>query len=178
VIAVTDSYDDEKTIVGDRTRESLDEVIPGAPPVEPIELVFDRETLQRGQSMGSDPYRALEIWTQNRVYFVDSTLCCVEVVDRKTGMREPKHSVLGARLAGGQRQYGKTMHLARPFPVPGTEAVFERASAGRRVPAGVTSKVEKVVLHIRVTSFVMETEGAWDDVTAALLHPSFGFRRE
>ena len=60
------------------------------------------------------------------------------------------------------------MHVSRPFPVPGTEAVFQRDG---RSPAGVTSKVERVVLRITVTSFVIDENGAWDDVTSALLLP-------
>ena len=54
-------------------------------------------------------------------------------------------------------------------PVPGTEAVFQRE--GKRAPAGVTSKVERVVLRITVTSFVLDERGAWDDVTSAFLMP-------
>lgn len=168
-------YDDEdsKTIVEQLPTDTLQDVFPGAPAVAPLEVVFDRETFEAGGgAMPDRPYRALEIWTQNRLYVVDSTLTCCDVIDRKTGEREQKRSVIGARLAGGQRQYGKTIHIARPFPVPGTEAVFERP--GKKTPAGVTSKVERVVLHIRVTSFVTEQQGAWDDVTSAFLHPSFG----
>jgi hypothetical protein len=164
---------DEKTVVENVTRETLEDVIPGAPPVAPLEIVFDRETLANGTTgSAGDPYRALEIWTRNRVYVVDSTLTCVEVVDRRSGARDTRHAVVGARLAGGQRHYGKTLHFARPFPVPGTEAVFERP--GRGAPVDVTSKVERVVLHIRVTTIVVQEEGAWDDITSTLLHPSFG----
>lgn len=167
---------DAKTIVDRSSAHALADVIPGAPPVAPLEVVFDRETFPPGTSPPPDrPYRALEIWTQNRVYVVDSTLTCIEVLDRKTGRQEQKHSVLGARLTGGQRQYGKTVHLARPFPVPGTEAVFE--SPERRRVAGLTTKVERVVLRLQVTSFVTDASGAWDDVTSALLHPSFGAPR-
>lgn len=170
-----DDLEDEKTLVEHETRDTLKDLIPDAPPVPPLEVVFDREMHHAGVISADAPYRALEIWTQNRVYLVDSTMTCVEVRDRKSDAADPKHSVLGARLVGGQRRYGKTLHVARPFPVPGTEAVFERD--GKRTPAGVTSKVERVVLHIRVTSVVMEPQGAWDDVTSAFLHPSFGHRR-
>ncbi|AKF09944.1 hypothetical protein [Sandaracinus amylolyticus] len=168
-----DDLDEEKTLV-EESRDTLKDLIPDAPPVAPLEVVFDREMHQAGVISADVPYRALEIWTQNRVYMVDSTMTCCEVRDRHTGVEDKKHSVLGARLVGGQRKYGKTLHVARPFPVPGTEAVFERD--GKRTPAGVTSKVERVVLHIRVTSVVMEQQGAWDDVTSAFLHPSFGHR--
>lgn len=173
-----DEFDEaEATMVfdSDRRRDTLQDVFPGAPQVNPIEIVFDRDQHPAGEALPNTPYRALEIWTQNRVYVIDSTLTCSEVISRKTGKADPKHSMIGARLGGGQRQYGKTVHVARPFPVPGTEAVFERP--GRRTPAGVTSKVERVVLRIRVTSVVLQEEGAWDDVTSALLHPDFGHNR-
>lgn len=164
-----DEFRDEQTIVEKRDH-TLQDLMPGTPAIAPIEIVFDRDTRAAGvDRMPDAPHRALEIWTQNRIYVVDSTLKCVEIRDRKTGKSEKKHSVLGARLAGGQRQYGKTVHLSRPFPVPGTEAVFQRE--GKRTPAGVTSKVERVVLRITVTTFVIEEEGAWDDVTSALLLP-------
>jgi hypothetical protein len=174
-----DRYD-EKTIVGfgDASSTTLEDIIPDVPPIAPLEVVFDRVTLDAAVPDDTTPYRALEVWTQNRVYFVDSTFLCVEVIDRRTGQADPKHSVLGTRLAGGQRKYGKTMHQAKPFPVPGTEAVFERPAArGRAVPASVTSKVERVVLHIRVTSVVLQQQNPWDDVTSALLQQSGPGRR-
>jgi hypothetical protein len=165
---------DEKTVVGfgDTSSTTLEDIIPDAPPIAPLEVVFDRVTLAGAAMDSAAPYRALEVWTRNRLYLVDSNFMCVEVIDRKTGRADPTHSVLGTRLAGGQRKYGKTMHQAKPFPVPGTEAVFEKTSvSGRQVPASVTSKVERVVLHIRVTTVVLQQENAWDDVTSALLSP-------
>lgn len=164
-----DGLEDEKTWVEAPARDTIRDLIPDAPAVAPIEVVFDRELHTAGVIAADRPYRALEIWTQNRVYTVDTSMTCSEVRDRHSGVADPRHSVLGARLVGGQRRYGKTLHVARPFPVPGTEAVFERE--GKRTPAGVTSKVERVVLRIRVTSVVMEQEGAWDDVTSAFLYP-------
>lgn len=168
-----DDLDTMHTSVDGDGRDTLQDVFPeGAPPM-PLEVVFARDTFAVGQTGGvPDRYRALEIWTQNRIYVVDSTLTCMDVLDRATGASTPGHSLIGARLCGGQRKYGKTLHVARPFPVPGTEAVFERA--GSRQPAGVTSKVERVRLFIRVSSLVLEDQGAWDDVTASLLQPGFG----
>lgn len=164
--------DDERTIVT-VGRDTLRDFIPDAPTQAPLEVVFDRETVPPGGAVNDGPFRALEIHTQNRVYVVSSSFECMEVIDRATGAIDPKHSTLGARLVGGQRRYDKTVHLARPFPVPGTEAVFQRP--GKRTPAGVTSKVERVVLRIRVTSYLLQTKGAWDDVTSALLlPPGFG----
>lgn len=158
----------DKTLV-DPPGFRLEDVIPGAPPT-PIEVVFDRATLPpKGRHDPASRYRALEVWTRNRIYMIDANMTCIEVCDRKTGIADAAHQVLGARLTGGQRRYGKTMHISRPFPVPGTEAVFQRDGVSR--PAGVTSKVERVVLRITVTSLVIDENNAWDDVTSALLLP-------
>ena len=168
----------DKTLIGhgETSTVSVQDIIPDMAEVAPLEVVFDRVTITGAVPDGATPYRALEVWTRNRLYLIDSNLVCVEVIDRKTGQPDRKHSVLGTRLAGGQRKYGKTMHQSRPFPVPGTEAVFEKpAAAGqRRVPASVTSKVERVILHIQVTTVVLEGENVWDDVTSALLQPPGG----
>lgn len=172
---MSDFEDDDRTIVTSDTREgtrsdTLRDLIPDVPPVPPIEVVFDRDTLGPGEALSEGLFRALEIHTQNRVYVVDSSLACVEVIDRASGLHDTRHSAIGATLVGGQRRYDKTVHVARPFPVPGTEAVFQRT--GKRTPASITSKVDRVVLRIRVTTCVLETEGAWDDVTSALLLPT------
>lgn len=159
-------WDDEKTIM---------DAVPGgggvAPP-PPIEVVLDRVTHESGVLLpaGTEtpPVRLLEIWTKNRIYLLDSQLVCVSVRDRKTGQEDPKHAVLGTRLVGGQRRYGKTLHITRPLPVPGTEAVFEKKT--QKSASGVTSRVERIVVRIQVTSVVMEKEGAWDDVTNSLLN--------
>lgn len=169
---MTDWSDDagSKTIA-DTLRTTFAEAFPDTPEVLPLEIVFDRDThAPSGAAPNVTPTVMLEIWTMNRLYLVDSNLICTDVIDRKTGQRDPSHANLGARLGGGQRRYGKTLHVSRPFPVPGTEAVFERLDKKRA--AGVTSKVERVVMHIRVTSIVLDEKGAWDDVTSALLMPS------
>ncbi len=115
----TDGFDDEKTIM---------DAIPGGAPVPPIEVVLDRVTHDAAilQPAGSEtpPVRLLEIWTKNRIYLLDSALTCVSVRDRQTGAQDLKHAVLGTKLVGGQRRYGKTLHITRPLPIPGTEAVF------------------------------------------------------
>lgn len=156
-------FDDEKTVM---------DAIPGGTPVPPIEVVLDRVTHDAAvlQPAGTEapPVRLLEIWTKNRIYLLDATLTCVSVRDRATGAEDLKHSVLGTKLVGGQRRYGKTLHITRPLPVPGTEAVFERKN--QKSASGVTSRVERIVVRIQVTSVVIEREGAWDDVTNALLN--------
>lgn len=155
--------DDATTVVGPIPTEAA------APP--PIEVVLSREVVvlsARDAGLTSQRYRMLEVWTRNRVYIIDSALECIEVTDRRTGSAEAAHSLLGATLAGGQRKYAKTMHISRPFPVPGTEAIFVRDGKSR--PAGLTSKVERVVLHIQIASVAMEKgDGVWDDVTSHLL---------
>lgn len=170
---MTDWSDDAggaKTIT-DTIRTTFQEAFPDTPEVLPLELVFDRDTHNPNDAVPEvTPSVMLEVWTQNRLYLVDTNMICTGVIDRRTGERDPNHSNLGARLGGGQRRYGKTLHVARPFPVPGTEAVFERLDKKRA--AGVTSKVERVVMHIRVTSIVLDEQGAWDDVTSALLMQS------
>lgn len=160
-----DDLDDTTTVQGARSD----------PP--PIEVVLSRD--ERVLSAGAtspiqDRYRVLEVWTRNRIYVIDSGLICVEVIDRRTNMAEPDHSLLGSRLVGGQRKYKKTLHLSRPFPVPGTEAVFVREDR-RHSPSGLTSKVERVVLHVHIASIAME-EGkeAWEDVTSHVLRSKFG----
>lgn len=165
------SDDSGSKTIKDTIRTTFQEAFPDTPEVVPLEIVFDRDTHAPSDGAPSvTPTVMVEIWTMNRLYLVDSNLICTDVIDRKTGARDDKHANLGARLGGGQRRYGKTLHVSRPFPVPGTEAVFERLDKKRA--AGVTSKVERVVMHIRVTSIVLDEKGAWDDVTSALLMPS------
>ena len=159
-----EDLDDTTTVQGDRS------------PPPPIEVVLSRDNrvVTQGTSPIQDRYRVLEVWTRNRVYIIDSALACCEVVDRRTNMSEPEHSLIGARLVGGQRKYKKTLHLSRPFPVPGTEAVFVRDDR-RHAPAGLTSKVERVVLHLQIAAIAMEEgSGAWDDVTSHVLRSTFG----
>lgn len=161
--------DDETTVVGSNS------AAPQEPP--PIEVVLSRDVVMlsaQGGSLAGQRYRMLEVWTRNRIYIVDSALECIEVTDRRTGAAEPAHSLLGATLVGGQRKYAKTMHISRPFPVPGTEAIFVRDEKKSR-PAGLTSKVERVVLHVHIASVAMEKgDDAWDDVTSHLLQHRFG----
>jgi hypothetical protein len=163
--------EDGKTEVHkDTIRTTFQEAFPDTPEVQALEVVFDRDTHMADRDAPVQlPSVMLEVWTMNRLYLVGPDLICTDVIDRRTGQRDPKHATIGSRLGGGQRRYGKTLHISRPYPVPGTEAVFERMDKKRA--AGVTSKVQRVVLHIRVTSIVLDEKGAWDDVTSALLMP-------
>ena len=170
-----DWSDDDATTVTkpDTIRTTFADAFPDTPEVMPLEVVFDRDTHtpnDHAPSADMTPSVMLEVWTLNRLYLCDVNLICTEVIDRRTGVRDTKHANLGCRLGGGQRRYGKTLHVSRPYPVPGTEAVFERLDKKRA--SGVTSKVERVVMHIRVTTIVLDEKGAWDDVTSALLLPN------
>ncbi len=169
--SMTDWSDDDGKTITDTIRTTFQEAFPDTPEVMPLEIVFDRDTHSpSGAAPNITPTVMLEIWTMNRLYLINADLICTDVIDRKTGQRDLHHANIGSKLGGGQRRYGKTLHVARPFPVPGTEAVFERLDKKRA--SGVTSKVERVVMHIRVTSIVLDEKGAWDDVTSALLMPS------
>jgi hypothetical protein len=163
--------DDPTSVTKDTIRTTFHEAFPETAEVVPLEVVFDRDMhALTSQQASPAPTVMLEIWTLNRLYLVDANMICTDVIDRRSGARDLQHANLGSRLGGGQRRYGKTLHVSRPFPVPGTEAVFERLDKKRA--AGVTSKVERVVMHIRVTSIVLDEKGAWDDVTSALLMPN------
>ncbi len=107
-----------------------------------IEIAIVREdaTPRRARS----PWRAIEVWTKNRVYGMDSSFICIEVVDRATGKLDPNHPILGGRLGGGRRRGTKGQTLTHPLPLPGTEAMFLRAKK-----QGYTSSVERVILRVR-----------------------------
>lgn len=130
-------------------------------PVAPIEVVLVDENTPppRGQV-----WRVLEIWTRNRIYLLDAQLNCVEVLSRQSGKPE-SHQFLGAKLGGGQRREGDKLRLSHPLPVPGTEAVFKLPN-NRRGPFGQTSKVERVVLRVRVAQVsLLQAEPAWAEIT-------------
>jgi hypothetical protein len=114
------------------------------------------------------PWRAVEIWTENRIYAVDGSMRCVAVIDRGTSHPDDKHSFLGARLIGGEHKDGEgNMAFSHPLPTPGHEAVFQVASATRG-RYGHTSPVERVLLRIRVThaSLEGETDAVWEEITS------------
>jgi hypothetical protein len=175
--------DDIKTIVERRQSSSssmtLVDIIPDAPNQPPFDVTFDRQMVDGvaspQQAGGQQP--TLEIWTANSIYLVDATLACYEVIDRVSQTSDRKHKFVGTRLLGGQRKYGKTLHTTKPFPMAGTEAVFTKPShSGQPGPIRLTSRVERIVLHVRVTTFVLDRDDAFDDVTNAMLLPNgFGF---
>lgn len=148
---------------------------PGAPPAEPrrpaidVELVVERKTTPYVDR----PWAALEIWTQNRVYSVDATMTCLEVVDKATGKPEQRHPLVGAHLVGGQHEEGDTMELSHPFPRVGSEAVFEQLAGQKQARFSHTSEVERVVLRLRVLTVAPDhVISSWQDLTESLRAPS------
>lgn len=107
-----------------------------------IEVVVVREEAVRDAPR--TPWRAFEIWTMNRVYGLDASYRCIEVLDRATGNLEPENTMLGARFGGGRRQRGSSVVYSYPFPVEGSEAMFIQTAK-----YGCTSTVERVVIRVR-----------------------------
>ena len=137
-----------------------------APAVE-VELVYERKS----PPYVDRPWRMLEVWTQNRVYGIDATMRCVDVVDQGTQQVIPSHGLIGARLVGGQRREGEKMHLSHPFPRPGTEAVFEQA-AGRLSSFSHSSTVTRVVLRLRMITIGPGGQvPTWDEIVGDATAP-------
>lgn len=121
---------------------------------------------EQGMSFSSadEAFPAIEVWTKNRIYQCNSSLVCIGVIERATRRHDPSHALIGARLTGGQRRDGGALQLSHPLPLPGTEAVFTRPEKTRRF--GQTSKVERVVMRVRVMT-LSEQDAApiWDEMT-------------
>ncbi|MCU0659116.1 MAG: hypothetical protein MUF64_28830 [Polyangiaceae bacterium] len=94
-------------------------------------------------------WRMLEVWTQNSIYAIDSSMKCFDVIDRAQLRPVGDHALLGARLVGGQVQTEHGVELAHPFPLPGMEAVFERAMRGGVASFSYSSAIQRVVLRLR-----------------------------
>ena len=128
--------------------------------VEGIELiVVDERQVPGGERR---PWRAAEVWTKRRVYGLDSTFRCVEILDRASGRPEPTHEMLGARLGGGRMRDKETVRFSYPLPLPGMEAMF---SKGKK--HGYTSAVERMVVRVRVLhTSADEASPSWDDIAS------------
>jgi len=136
------------------------------PPHQPaidVELVVERKTapyLDR-------PWVTAEVWTQNRVYALDSAMRCIDVIEQRTGKSDRKHPLIGARLVGGQAIHGDSMELSHPYPRAGSEAVFEQGN-GSKARFSHTSPVQRVVLRLRVVTVSPErVVPAWQDITGS-----------
>ena len=144
-----------------RSRSNHDQTLRDveAPARPPIEVEFVQ---QRGAALPQAMWGMLDIFTKNRIYRVNSTMTCIEVIERKTGARSKSHPMLGARMGGGQRRVDNRVEVADPLPIPGMDVVFKQAG-GR---FGQTSRVERVVIRVRVSAFrVGEHEPSWEEIT-------------
>jgi len=128
--------------------------------VEGIELlVVDERQTAGGERR---PWRAAEVWTKRRVYGLDSTFRCVEILDRQTGKPEHTHEMLGARLGGGRHRDKDAVRFSYPLPLPGMEAMF---SKGKK--HGYTSTVERMIVRVRVLhTSADEAAPSWEDIAS------------
>jgi hypothetical protein len=163
--------EDDAAVV-DQPRPKAPAAAPGLRPssrASPLEVQMHRMRSPPGRAMVDHmqgPLVVVEIWTRNRIYLCDGQMRCVDVRDRATQRSEPKHVVIGAQLLGGHKRYRNTVHLSRPLPLPGTQAVFLRPT-DRREPQAYTSEVERVVFNYQISSLELtsDTSEAWSDVT-------------
>jgi hypothetical protein len=130
-------------------------------PAVEVELVHE----VRAPPTVDRPWRMLEVWTENSIYGVDATMRCIEVLSATTRQPVADHSMLGARLVGGQFvENDRVTHLSHPFPRPGTEAVFERTNKDV-ASFSHTSPVTRVVLRLRHLTIAADaTAPSWDEI--------------
>lgn len=130
-----------------------------------VELfVIDETQLPGGERK---PWRAAEVWTKRRVYGLDSTFKCVEILDRETGRPELAHDMLGARLGGGRLREKDTVRFSYPLPLPGMEAMFMKGKKH-----GYTSAVERMIVRIRVLhTSADEAIPSWDEIASRWSEP-------
>ncbi len=147
---------------GSNDFEGIDKTEISPPPFVEVELVYER-----GQAgMSTEQWKAVEVWTRNRIYVVDWTMTCIEVIDRKTSKPDPTHALLGAVLAGGQVQTEEGMEMTFPLPRPNTEAVFEYHDARKGYVS--TSTVTRVVFRLRVLTVPKaNVEPTWEQLTSS-----------
>jgi hypothetical protein len=108
----------------------------------------------------------LEIWTKNRIYRVDATMICLEVLDRASGKPDPDVRLVGSQLSGGQarRPDDDIVDLYYPFPVPGSSAFFTDRNSMKVL--GRTSAIERVVLRLHKMRVRQgELDAQWDSFT-------------
>lgn len=129
------------------------------PPLVEVEVTYERGPIPRAEPVR----RTFEIWTQNTVYAVSSRMICVEVRNPATGESLADHQFLGCRLVGGTLQGEQMVEMSYPLPRPGSFAVFESKKGNRR-KFSRTSRVERVVLRMRVVTITGSDEVSWDDV--------------
>jgi hypothetical protein len=137
--------------------------LPPAQEASPLHVEVER--VAGSPSLIDSEWRAVEIWTRNRIYVLNQGLVCIDVVDQATRRSTKDHPFIGGRLVGGQRRENGVNELSHPFPVPGSEAVFER-HAPKRARLAQTSTVIRVVVRMRIITLTGENvERAWEDIT-------------
>ncbi len=119
-----------------------------------------------GAAALSGPRKVYELWTRNRVYYLDAEMKCVGVIDLASGRENAKHPFLGAKLVGGQLRREGSNELSFPLPSPGSEAVFQKSNDMRRIRLSLTSAVTRVIVHLqRVKVNLDENDSAWGHIT-------------
>ncbi|MBL4636487.1 MAG: hypothetical protein JKY56_21695 [Kofleriaceae bacterium] len=117
-----------------------------------------------GEQSPEQTWRALEFWTANTMYGLDSSLRCIEVNNRDPRGPVTRSHLIGARLVGSQRREDEAFTVSFPYPIPGMEAVFESGKGGQ---FATTSIVERVMLRVRMTT--LETADGngpdWQQIT-------------
>ncbi|HEY8074436.1 MAG TPA: hypothetical protein VIF62_10005 [Labilithrix sp.] len=135
---------------------------PGVPRPSPrtVELfVVDESQLPGGERKA---WRAAEIWTKRRIYGLDSTFKCIEILDRASGRPEPGHELLGARLGGGRQREKEMVKFSYPLPLPGMEAMFTKNKKH-----GYTSVVERMIVRIRVLHTSPDDQlPSWEEIAS------------
>jgi hypothetical protein len=122
-------------------------------------IVVDEKQAHSGERR---PWRAAEVWTKRRVYGLDSTFKCVEILDRASGKPEPSNELIGARLGGGRLRDKDTVRFSYPLPVPGMEAMFSKSKKH-----GYTSPVERMIVRVRVLHIAAdEVMPSWDEIAS------------
>ena len=107
------------------------------------------------------------MWTKRRVYALDSTFKCFEIIDRETGRAELTNEILGARLGGGRRRDKDAARFSYPLPLPGMEAMFTKGKKH-----GYTSAVERMILRIRVLHTAADdVPPSWGDIASRWSDP-------
>jgi hypothetical protein len=130
-----------------------------------VELfVVDESQLPGGERKA---WRAAEVWTKRRIYGLDSTFRCIEIIDRETGRPDPEHEMLGARLGGGRLRNKETVRFSYPLPLPGMEAMFMKQKKH-----GYTSAVERMIVRIRVLHTSAEDQApTWEEIASRWSEP-------
>lgn len=144
---------------------------PSSPPADGkltargVELfVIDETQLPGGERKA---WRAAEIWTKRRVYGLDSTFKCFEILDRETGRPDVGNEMLGARLGGGRLREKEMVKFSYPYPLPGMEAMFMKGKKH-----GYTSAVERMIVRIRVLHTAAdEVLPTWEEIASRWSEP-------